>query len=539
MNLKLILFCCSCLLGFLPPQGIAQSDYRTSQQITNDLQALVRQYPDQAQLQSLTKTPNDHDIWVLTLSNGSPDDQPALAIVGGVEGSHLLSVELATQLAKDILENHSALLDKTTFYILPNVNPDATAQYFQKLKYERHGNGSNTDDDRDGDFGEDPFEDLNNDGMITMMRIEDPTGMYIPLEADPRIMVKADTKAGNTGQYKVLTEGRDNDKDGAFNEDGEGGVSFNRNLTYNFPYFTPGAGEHPVSQKETRAVLDYLYEKWNVYGVLTFGPANNLSSPLKYNAAKANKRVTTSILKDDVPLNTLLSERYNKIVSNKNVPPSVTEGGGFFEWSYFHFGRLAMSTPAWWPPLPEKDSTLKDTKNRSANFLRWAAQNEVDQAFVTWTEVEHPDFPNQKVEVGGIAPFRMMNPPYEMIASIVEKHSQFIQEVVAIQATLELVNLKQEKLGDGITRITVDLHNSGLLPTHTQMGDRSRWLRKIKVHLKTNDQQSILSGREYQLIEKIKEDGVIQLTWLVRGAGKLELSAGAPHVGMQTLSINL
>jgi hypothetical protein len=71
------------------------------------------------------------------------------------------------------------------------------------------------------------------------------------------------------------------------------------------------------------------------------------------------------------------------------------------------------------------------------------------------------------------------------------------------------------------------------------MGDRSRWLRKIKVHLKTNDQQSILSGREYQLIEKIKEDGVIQLTWLVRGAGKLELSAGAPHVGMQTLSINL
>ncbi|HKK76329.1 MAG TPA: M14 family metallopeptidase [Saprospiraceae bacterium] len=539
MKSRLIIFLCGSLLCFSTFRGAAQSDYRSAEQVSNDLQALVRQYTQNAQIQSLTLTPNGHDIWALTLSKGQPQDRPGLAIVGGVDGRHLLSVELAAQLAKDILENHPDWLDKTTFYIFPNMNPDATEQYFQSLQYERHGNGSNTDEDRDGRLGEDPYEDLNGDGLITMIRVEDPTGDYIPLEAEPRIMVKADREQGQSGRYKLFTEGQDNDQDGAYNEDGPGGVSFNRNLTYNFPYFTPHAGEHPVSQKETRALLDFLYEQWNLYGILTFGPANNLSSPLKYNRTGATKRVVTSILREDAEVNALLSKRYNQIIADDNVPPSVTEGGGFFEWSYFHFGRLAMSTPGWWAPKPEKDSTQASTTNREANFLRWAEQNDLDEVFVEWTEIDHPDFPRQKVEVGGFAPHIMQNPPYAMIGSVVEKHSDFLQEVIDMQASVELINLQTESLGDNLTRITVDLHNPGLLPTQTQMGDRSRWLRKIKVQLKLTDDQSLISGREYQLYERLAADESVQLTWLVRGSGSLELSAGAAHTGVETLSIKL
>jgi hypothetical protein len=539
MNVRLILCLGGLLLGMSPFNGTAQSDYRSAEQLSADLQALAGQHSQLVQIQSLTQTPGGHDIWALSLSNGPAENHPGLAIVGGVDGSHLLSVELAAQLAKDILENHPEWLEKTTFYIFPNMNPDATEQYFKNLKYERRGNGTATDEDRDGRLDEDPFEDLNGDGLITMMRVEDPTGSYIALEEEPRIMVKANPDQGQTGKYRLLTEGRDNDQDGAFNEDGPGGVSFNRNLTYNFPYFTPGSGEHPVSQKETRALLDFLYEQWNLYGILTFGPANNLSSPLKYNRTEANKRVVTSILQEDADLNALLSKEYNKIISDDNVPPSVTEGGGFFEWSYFHFGRLAMSTPGWWPPKPASDSTQAKTSNREANFLRWAEQNDMDNPFVEWTPVEHPDFPNQKVEVGGFAPYKMYNPPYAMMGSVVEKHSQFLQEVVDMQATLELINLKTEKLGEGLTRITVDLHNAGLLPTHTQMGDRSRWLQKIKVHLNLAEGQQLLSGQAYQLFERIGADDSRQLTWLIRGSGTIALSAGAPHTGVETLSIKL
>jgi len=501
----------------------AQQDYRNSSQISSALKALASKHGAKAKLNSLTKTVGGNDIWALTLSNGNPDSNPAIAIVGGVDGSHLLGVELSVQLAENILTNHTDLLETTTFYIFPNMSPDATAQYFKKLKYERYGNAANTDDDRDGDFGEDPFEDLNGDNLITMIRIEDPTGDYKTLDEDNRIMVKADTKKGEVGTYKLLTEGIDNDKDGNFNEDGEGGVAFNKNMSFNFPYFTTGSGEHPVSEKENRALLDFLYERWNIYSIFTFGPANNLSSPLKYNASGANKRVVTSILKKDEALNKFISERYNDITKTKDATKSTTKGGNFFDWSYFHFGKLALSTPGWWAPKPKKDSLVKPSKNAKVNFLRWAEQEGINNVFVDWKEIQHPDFPGKKVEVGGIVPFKMTNPPYEMVNNIVKTHSDFIAEIVKLQPAIALENLQQEDLGSGIIRITVDVHNTGLIPTHTEMGGRSRWLRQINVDLKVSKNQDIISGRKHQLINTISEDSSVQLTWLIKGKGIVNL----------------
>ncbi|AXT20087.1 peptidase [Flavobacteriaceae bacterium AU392] len=539
MKFKFLFIITGCLIFTNSFKLFSQQDYRNSSQITNDLKSLVSKHSSNASLKSLTKTIGKKDIWALTLSNGNPDNNPAIAIVGGVDGSHLLSVELSVKLAENILTNHKNLLETTTFYIFPNMSPDATEQYFKTLKYERKGNSNATDDDRDGTIGEDGFEDLNNDNLITLIRVEDPTGDYKMLDDDNRIMVKANTKKGEVGSYKVFSEGIDNDKDGNFNEDGEGGVVFNKNMSYKFPYFKPGAGEHPVSEKENRALLDFLYEKWNIYSILTFGPANNLSKPLKYTASAANKRVVTSILKKDEALNKFISERYNKITKTKGAPNSIAKGGGFFEWSYFHFGKLAMSTPGWWPSKIKGDSITKPFKNPKASFLQWAEQEGINDVFVDWTEIKHPDFPNQKVEVGGIVPFKMNNPPYKEIDGIVETHSAFIAEIVKIQPSIALTNVKQEDLGSGLTRITVDIHNSGLIPTHTEMGDRSRWLRQINVDIRINKNQEIVSGRKHQLINVIAEDSSVQLTWLIKGKGNLQLEVGAPHVGTKNLSIKL
>lgn len=539
MRIKFLTPLVGCLLLWTTSSLFSQTDYRNTNQINSALRALTTKYPSNTTLRSLTKTMSNKDIWALTLHEGKAGDKGAIAIVGGVEGNHLLGVELSLKLAEDILQNHKGILEHTTFYIFPNMSPDATAQYFEKLKYERKGNAKKTDDDRDGSVDEDGYEDLNNDNLITLMRIEDPTGMYMMLEEDNRIMVKADTKKGEKGTYKVFSEGIDNDKDGNFNEDGESGVIFNKNFSYNFPYFTPGAGEHPVSEKENRALLDFLYEKWNVYSVLTFGPANNLSSPLKYNAPNAKKRVVTSILKEDGALNKFISETYNKTVGSKDAPKSITRGGGFFEWSYFHFGKLAMGTPAWWPAKIKGDSLTKPAKNAKARFLQWAEKEGITDVFIDWKEVQHPDFPDQKVEIGGIAPFKMVNPPYAMVDSIAKKHTDFVLEVVKMQPSVQFNNLKQEALGNDLTRITVDLYNAGLLPTHTEMGVKSRWMRKVNVRLKLLKGQEIISGNKYQRLDTIKEDGKMQLTWLIKGKGKLEIEAGAPHTGIKKMTINL
>src|SRR5690606_25628495 len=156
---------------------------------------------------------------------------------------------------------------------------DASEQYFNKLRYARSGNARSTDDDRDGKVNEDPYEDLNNDGKISWIRIADPTGMYMENPEDPRSLILANPAKGEKGKYLLYTEGIDNDHDGSWNEDGEGGVHFNKNMSFNYPNFVAGSGEHMVSEPENRALLDHLFEMFNVHTVLTFGPYNNLSNP--------------------------------------------------------------------------------------------------------------------------------------------------------------------------------------------------------------------------------------------------------------------
>jgi len=235
----------------------------------------------------------------------------------------------------------------------------------------------------------------------------------------------------------------------------------------------------------------------------------------------------------------MVSETYNKLIPNTNAPNGSAQGGSAFEWAYFHFRRLAMSTPGWWPPKFEGDSIQKAPKDETANFLAYAEAQGIKNAFMPWQEVQHPDFPNQKVEVGGIHPFVMKNPPYALVDSIAIKHTDFILKVAEMQPELQLVNLKQEKVGNNLTRITVDLHNNGLLPTHTQMGDKSRWLRKINVYMKTKNNQPLISGKPRQVTAKLDGDDTMTLSWLIQGSGSVTLEATAPQAGTATKTINL
>ena len=210
--------------------------------MSQKIESLSKEYPSVCSVKSLVKTAGGKDIWVLTIGTGDKDNKPGIAVFGGVEGNYLLGKELALGFAASLLKESASaeikeLLDKITFYVFPDVSPDATEQFFSDLKYERTVNARSTDDDRDFVFDEDPYEDLNNDGFITLIRIKDPSGKFIESDEDKRIMVQADLSKGQSGNYLVYSEGIDNDKDGSFNEDGPGGVNFNRNFTYNYEEF--------------------------------------------------------------------------------------------------------------------------------------------------------------------------------------------------------------------------------------------------------------------------------------------------------------
>ncbi|MDF2158827.1 M14 family metallopeptidase [Algoriphagus sp. CAU 1675] len=529
---KTILGCLLTASLSFPTVLMAQSDYPTLSQINQRLQRVASNAS--ATLTSLTKTDGGKDIWVLKVGTGELDQKPAIAVVGGVEGFHVLSVELALQFAEKLVSENSAALEKTTFYIFPNMSPDAYEQYHAALKYERRGNAVAVDHDRDGKAGENGYTDLNGDGYITWMRVEDPMGDYVTSSQDERVMVKADRSKGEAGKYFLYPESKDDDKDGSFAEDLKEGIAFNKSLTYRFPVFEPLAGDIPVSQKESRALLDYLFQQWNIFAFVTFSPSNNLSAPLKYNAADARKRVVTSILEKDQTINAMVSEIYNETVSRKAFQQSNQgTNGDFFQWAYFHFARLSFSTPGYWTPEFGKGKT-----NAEANYLAWADSLGQQENFVAWTEIQHPDFPGKKVEVGGIKPFLMSNPSYDKVGEIASEHTAFILKLADMQPNLELHNIKTESLGNGLTRISADLFNNSPLPTHSQMGERSRWLRKVRVDLEVPADR-IISGDKIKLINSIGAYEKVSLSWIVKGNGEVPVKAGAAHVGFVKANIKL
>ena len=535
---------------FLATASFAQSqqDYSTNAVLAQRVKSLVQKYPQLVKSKSLTQTLGGRDIWMLTIGAGKTEDKPAIAVVGGVEGKHLLGVEMAIGFAEKLLASSGVdsvknLLNTQTYYVFPNMSPDATEQYFAKVKAERSGNDNKTDDDRDGKLNEDAEEDLDGNGKITWMRILDPTGKYKLNTDEPRSLLIADATKGEVGKYILLPEGLDNDKDGNFMEDGEGGIHFNKNSSFNFKAFAPGAGEYAVSEKENRALLDFLFDAFNVYAVVTFGPINNLSNPVTFNASGVAKRIITSWYESDAKTNALVSERYNKITKTKDAPKTQAENGDFSQWGYFHYGRLSFSTPGWWVPKVSPDSARKEKKfvneDTVASYLRWAALQGIANTYTPWKAISHPDFPGQTVEVGGLDPFVLINPPYKMVEGIVGKHTDFLVALAGMAPKLDLVNIKTEKVADGLTRVTLKVMNTGDLPTYTRVGDRSYFLKKILVKLNLNANQTIVSGRKTQTIESIQGKENKELTWLIKGNGKVTIDAGSLTTGNKSIEVTL
>jgi len=516
---------------------------------------LATDYPSLCSARSLAQTPGGRDIWVLTIGTGDRDNKPAIAVVGGIDGSYVFTRELAIGFAENILKESStpgirSLLDRITFYVFPDVNPDASEQYSSTLKYERHINDRATDDDRDFQTGEDPYEDLNGDGLITLIRVTDPAGTYIESTDDKRVMVEADLSKGQKGTYLLFSEGIDNDRDGLFNEDGQGGVDFNRNFTYNYEEFGVNAGLHPVSEPESKAVADFLYDHFNIYAVICFGPQDNLSQQTsrgnerpfpagqqpqagqQQQGRQATDRRITSVMRTDETIIRLVSEKFLEITGLKGSPPAKTSPGNFADWVYYHYGRYCFSTPGWWFPSDRG-------KNTEVSFLKFAEENKIENVFVPWTEIKHPDFPDRKVEAGGIKPFVMLIPPDDKIQEIITKNYKFIVEVAGMHPELEFVDKKVESVGNDIFRITLKVHNKGLFATCAEAGVNNQWTRIMRISVVPEKGQTILSGQKVQRMQRLEGNGTSEFSWLISGKGHVTVTAGAVNTGTISTTFDL
>jgi len=516
---------------------------------------------------SLGRTLGGREVYLLTIGTGKPDEKPAILIVGGVHPPHLAASELAVRLARRIVERAKSdesirkLLDRVTFYVIPRPAPDACEAFFRKPYFEQTTNERPIDDDGDGQTDEDGPDDLNGDGLITMMRVEDPTGSYILHPDDARVLIKADPKKNERGRYAVYVEGRDNDQDDAQGEDPPGGVAFNRNFTFDYPYFERGSGPHQVSEVETRAVADFAFSHPNIAAVLTFTPEDNLMHPWKPDASAESEKIKTTLLAADAPYFHELAKQYQKTHGGEDAPERPKGHGSFSDWAYFHYGRWSFACRGWWIPKVEVKKTKEDAKKApnkpddkkeaagekrgtdELNALRWFAREKIN-GFVDWKPIAHPDYPGRKVEVGGFAPFVRLNPPKGQLKPLVERHWRFVRLLAKRLPSVAIRRTKVEPLGGGVFRVTAVVVNEGRLPTMSQMGRISGQLQPLQIELTLPKGVSLVAGHARVGLPPLAGDGGrAEQTWMVLAPkGKpvaLRLRAWSPSVGEHLKTVNL
>lgn len=583
---------CAWLLASVPLTAApAKVDYRNHAALSADLKELAAAHGDLVHLTSLANSRGNRELWLVEIGAGNEPERkqrPAMLLVAGIEGDAVGSAS-ALRWMRHLTDNYSAdeavrkLVDRTTVYIVPRANPDAAESFFEIPKVERSISTLPVDEDHDGLVDEDGPEDLNGDGLITSVRVEHPEGEYISDPADPRVLLKSDKAKGERGAWKVIAEGRDNDKDEQWGEDGLGGVNFNRNFPHAYQFFAPWAGKHQVSEVETRALADFVIAHPNIGIVFTFGAADNLLKAPK--AEPGGKRPPTAISEADAPFYKELGRAFREALGLKKELEGASHPGTFSDWIYFHRGRLSLAARPWTPaqqiaaePAKEggkaadksedtkknspsdKDSTADPESKPEAKpdedkakgkppaadergkderaALKWFDQHAPDR-FLPWKAIEHPDFPGRKAEVGGWVPFAQSHPPEALLDDLTRQHAEFLTSLAGKLPRVGIRKIEASPLGSGVFEVIAQIENTGYLPTALAQGALTREVLQTRVTLALGKDRILAGDRETLFGPIPGSGGMRELRWIVRGSGPVEIEAVSALGGSVRQTIEL
>jgi hypothetical protein len=528
-----ILFCASFL--YITATATADSGYHDYASLTSRLKTIQRTYPRLVRLSSLGKTGENREIWLLGITNSSTGEagrKGALFVCANIEANHLIGTEAVLSVSDYLLgkygkdEEVTRLLDRHTVYLVPRVNPDGAERFFRSPLLEMTGNLTPVDEDDDGMLDEDPPEDLNGDGFITMMRVPEGGGDYLPDSVYAELLVRAKPAQGQEGLYTLYTEGLDNDRDGRYNEDPPGSVNINRNLPHAYPIRKKDSGPYMTSEKESRAVLDFLFSHREVAVILSYSLHDNLMATIRGPSRTPGRRTAeesepgrqrrfrqpvTEIHKEDLPYFQEIGKRYREItgLSSPLKEAPTDSGGSLHQWGYFQYGVLSLTTPVWTVPAQpgEKDTTRSERRpskekgkkpGKDALLLRWLKETGQERKYIAWQRYTHPEL--GPVEIGGFVPFAGTNPPPHMLDSLLAPQARFLVDLGSLLPRIELDSLEVTSPAKGLYRIEAVIVNKGYLPTALRHGAVSRSVKPILVKLES-DNAEIVAGAPIERIE--------------------------------------
>ena len=270
--------CLTLFAGSLMAQPVSSFDKYHS---PDEVQQMLKKFGSSGntKLHQIATSPGGKPVSVLEIG-ANLTDVPAVFVGANFEGNVPLATEGALYLAK-MLQDSAAYTKNMKWYILAQPSPDASADYFAAVKTGKTTNLMVINNDGDENIDEDGVEDLNGDGLITQMRVKDLEGKYVISKNDPRIMDRADVKKGERGEYKIYSEGIDNDGDGEYNEDGIGGVNLGIAFPHLFPYENKEAGFFAGNTPEVYGIMRFIFDRPEIVMVYTLGTTNFCLVPPK------------------------------------------------------------------------------------------------------------------------------------------------------------------------------------------------------------------------------------------------------------------
>lgn len=470
--------------------------YHTLDVINTWLHRWADRYPELVDLYQTGLSYEGRPIFQITVTNkatGKDTDKPAAFFEGGRHSGEVTGSESVMWLAQYLLSNYNkdpdirSLLDARTIYLRPVNNPDGHNLYLMTAQSNR-STVRPYDNDNDGLLDEDPPEDLNGDGKIMTMRWKDSKkGNMITDPADSSGRLTKRVPPGE-GIYLTATEGIDNDNDGRINEDGIGGLDLHRNYPENWRpsheatgrgYTQNGAGEFPLSENETWAVVEFLLTHPNIYVVNSM----DTSVPMHLRPPSTSPS-EERMFPEDLAWYRIFDEAGKKITGYEragDVYNDYGSGNPLFghgpDFGYWYYGAIWYGDEIW------NGGRFKDFNNDGKkdqfDMLIWDDTENNGEGFMEWKRWQHPVY--GEIELGGFDPkFFSQNPPPAFLRLWAANQALFNLEMAKALPLLEWENieikeLKSYKTDSADYQIKVSFRNKGRLPTAL----RQAWLVKI------------------------------------------------------------
>ncbi len=475
---------------------IAFDRYYDTAQLNQHLRTIAAAYPELVTLKTIGKSIEGRDMLVAIVNNpktGADTAKPGMWIDGNIHGNEVQAGEVVLYtlwyLTKSYGQNEklTKLLDTTSLYLMPTVNPDGRQYWFDHANtpHSSRQNQRKIDHDHDGQVGEDPPDDLDHDGQITQMWKEEVGGVvgrWVRSQTDDRIFIRLrddQTPAPGVKTYTYLgEEGIDNDLDGRINEDGPFGDDMNRNWPSDWQptHIQGGAGPYPLSSPETRAIADFVLERPNIAAAQSYHNAGGmiLRGPGAANRDRLYPGDDVRVYDELQRTGEQLLPYYRAMVLYRDL---YGVRGGELNWFAEGLGAFAFTNELW---NEGKYFQRENTNPSEEQRWLWRDRLAFGQLFSPYKEFDHPQF--GKVLIGGLNKWSSRVTPTFMLEEECHRNFAFTMYHAEQMASLEWGRVEVRRLdaaaggGGGVSlwQITAEVRNTHLFPTRSGIQQRER-----------------------------------------------------------------